>query len=92
MSLRGPDGVSRAVRVRVRNLLGDPAVAALLVDLEDVTEHLHARKIQAETEGRYRHVFDQSVGGVLLTAPDGRILEANPAFLAMLGYTEAEVR
>ena len=42
-------------------------------------------------EARWRSLFEHSLDGVLLTAPDGRILAANPAACAMLGRTERDV-
>jgi PAS domain S-box-containing protein len=38
-----------------------------------------------------RAVFEHSLDGVLLTAPDGSILAANPAACAILGRTEDEI-
>jgi PAS domain S-box-containing protein len=37
-------------------------------------------------------VFQTSIDGILLTAPDGRILSANPAACRMLGYDESGLR
>ena len=36
--------------------------------------------------------FDHSLDGLLITSPDGRILDANPAAVALLGYTREELR
>ncbi|MBZ4420253.1 PAS domain S-box protein [Myxococcus sp. RHSTA-1-4] len=49
------------------------------------------RKLR-ESERRYRALFDNSMDGILLTAPDGRIVKANRACTEMLGYTEEELR
>src|SRR6476660_5781954 len=45
-------------------------------------------------EARYRALFDNSVIGIRISsvAEGGRILEANPAYQKMLGYTEEELR
>jgi PAS domain S-box-containing protein len=40
----------------------------------------------------YRAIFDNSTDASLLTAPDSRIVIANSACTAMLGYTEEELR
>lgn len=40
----------------------------------------------------YRAMYDHSPDGVLFTAPDGRVLAANPAACEILGRTEAEIR
>ncbi len=39
----------------------------------------------------YRALYDHSPDGVLFTAPDGRVLAANPAACAILGLSEAEI-
>jgi len=44
-----------------------------------------------ESELRYRVLFESCLSGILITEPDGRILEANPAACAILGRTEAEI-
>jgi diguanylate cyclase (GGDEF)-like protein/PAS domain S-box-containing protein len=36
--------------------------------------------------------FEQCMDGLLVTSPDGRILDANPAACALLGYSGAELR
>ena len=50
-----------------------------------------AEERQRASEAQCRAVFEHSLDGVLLTAPDGAILAANPAACAMLGRTEAEI-
>ncbi|MBC7908529.1 MAG: EAL domain-containing protein [Rhodospirillaceae bacterium] len=44
------------------------------------------------SEDRFRAVFENAGVGVVLSEPDGRFVEANPAFCAMVGYSEAELR
>jgi PAS domain S-box-containing protein len=39
----------------------------------------------------YRALYEHSPDGVLFTAPDGRVLAANPAACDILGRTEAEI-
>ncbi|MHC1733891.1 MAG: PAS domain S-box protein [Bacteroidales bacterium] len=45
----------------------------------------------AESEIPYKSVFDHSIDGILLTAPDGRILVANPAACRMFGRSEEDL-
>lgn len=40
----------------------------------------------------YRSLYEYSIDAILLTAPDGRILAANPAACAMFGRTESEIK
>ncbi len=44
-----------------------------------------------ESEDRYRSLFDNSIDAVLLTAPDGSILAANPEACRIFGRTEEEL-
>jgi PAS domain S-box-containing protein len=43
-----------------------------------------------EAEARYRQLFTSAFEGILRVSPDGRILHANPAIAAMVGYGSAE--
>jgi PAS domain S-box-containing protein len=43
-----------------------------------------------ESEEQYRSLFENAVLGIYLTSPDGRIIAANPALVAMLGFNSFE--
>lgn len=44
-------------------------------------------------EKRHRSLFDKSTEGVVITSlADSRVVDANPAYLAMLGYTLEELK
>ncbi len=67
---------------------------------EDITERKRAEKeLQdaslslQESEARYRSVVEQSPDGIYLVDVDNRrIMESNPAFAQMLGYTSEKIR
>ncbi|OQY16572.1 MAG: hypothetical protein B6I36_10095, partial [Desulfobacteraceae bacterium 4572_35.1] len=40
---------------------------------------------------RFRTIFQSSVAGIAMLAPDGHFLQVNPAFCNALGYTEEEL-
>jgi PAS domain S-box-containing protein len=44
------------------------------------------------SEERWRNLFETSSVGIAITEPDGRILRANQALQAMLGYSETDLR
>jgi two-component system, cell cycle sensor histidine kinase and response regulator CckA len=45
-----------------------------------------------QSEAKFRSLIENSPYGILQTTPDGKVLQANPALVAMLGYgSEAEV-
>ncbi len=45
----------------------------------------------AESEQRFRRAMEDSAIGVAIVGLDGRIVQANPAFADMLGYTRSEI-
>ena len=92
VNARKRDGTSRDVELRISNQLAAPNVEAILVTITDITQRLRERRAATESEARYRQLFDNSLDGMLITAPDGRIFDANPAFLNMLGYTREEAK
>ena len=57
----------------------------------DITDLKATQTALKESEDRFRAMFAQAPMGVALTTKDGRILEANEAFLNMLGRTIEEI-
>jgi len=89
----GGAGVHRGVYQVLRAPLLDPEgnlVGAGEVAL-DVTRQVEAEEALRESEERYRLLYENSLDGIFLTKPDGRILAANPAVCRMFGRTEAEI-
>ncbi len=43
-----------------------------------------------ESEARYRGIFEESIGGIYRSSPEGKILVVNTAMANMLGYDSAE--
>jgi two-component system, cell cycle sensor histidine kinase and response regulator CckA len=61
-------------------LKGEEVVGASILG-RDVTE-------QREKELRFTELFETLQEGVYFSTPDGKLLDANPALVGMLGYTE----
>ena len=63
----------------------------ILLAFEDITERRRLEDLLAESEERYRRLFETASDGiVLLEKKEGHIANANPAVEEMLGYSEAE--
>ncbi|HEY0663673.1 MAG TPA: PAS domain S-box protein, partial [Thiobacillaceae bacterium] len=60
--------------------------------VEDISQREAAERRLAQSEARYRQLFEASIDGLGITDLEGRLLTANPAFLAMIGYTLDEAR
>ena len=66
-------------------------IGGLVLYTEFVTPSVEARHRLVAAEARYRAVFDQAAMGVARVSPDGRFLEINDRFCAMLGYSPDEL-
>jgi PAS domain S-box-containing protein len=58
----------------------------VLTIVRDISERKRAEAALAESEDRYRTLFNDSLMGIYRTTPDGQIQLANPALVRMLGY------
>lgn len=57
----------------------------------DITVRKETELALQTSESRFRTIFESSVAGIAMLAPDGLFLQANPAFCQFLGYTESEL-
>ena len=57
---------------------------------EDITERNRAEVALRQSEEKYRDIVENSVEGILRSAPDGSILSVNPALARMFGFESPE--
>jgi diguanylate cyclase (GGDEF)-like protein/PAS domain S-box-containing protein len=87
------DGTSFPVEYASTPIMEDGEVAGAVVTFTDITERKESREALKESEKRYRTVVEQSAESIWLFDPDSkRVLESNPEFQKMLGYTAEELR
>jgi PAS domain S-box-containing protein len=74
---------------------GEPGAAPPILDehentrelvVVDVRRYKKVKKALEASEERYRQLFENVPIGIYRTTPDGRIVDANPALVKMLGY------
>jgi PAS domain S-box-containing protein len=70
-------------RILVLKLLASQAAMAV--------ENAHLYRDLAEREARIRRLVDANIVGIIIFELEGRILEANDAFLTMLGYDRQDL-
>ncbi|MBW8898171.1 MAG: response regulator, partial [Massilia sp.] len=87
-----------AERLQVLDVLAAPAAIslenALLYDAlrEENAERKRAEEALKASEVRNRGIFESNIIGVFFTDITGRIIDANAAFLDMLGYARADLQ
>ncbi len=69
----------------------DGKVTNAVVQYIDVTGYKQVEKALQESEERYRSILENTDDAILLSVPDGTILQANPAACRMFGWTEGEI-
>ncbi|WP_176758439.1 sensor histidine kinase [Limimonas halophila] len=69
------------------------ASGRMLDHVADTLDDLHRRNAALrDSEARFRQIFERSYDGIFLVdVPGDRIVDANPAACAMLGYSEDEI-
>jgi PAS domain S-box-containing protein len=59
--------------------------------IHDITNRKLARQALEDSEEKYRLLFEQSRDAIMLVDPEGRVLEANQAWLDLFGYSRDEL-
>ena len=83
----------RAIDFSIKPVLDERAdVKFLLVEGRDISKYKRTRKALDQTTARFEAVFNRAGMGILIKDINGRILDCNPAFQSMLGYSADELR
>ena len=58
--------------------------------IRNISDRRLAEEALKESEKRYRSLFEEALDGIFITAPDGRVMDANKAGIKMFGYDSKE--
>jgi PAS domain S-box-containing protein len=86
-----PDGSVKFMHVLLhvsRNAAGNLEIVGAFMD---VTENTRLYRDLAEREAKIRRLVDSNIIGISIWEAEGRILEANDAFLQMVGYDRKDL-
>ncbi len=89
--VRHRDGGFRNVEIVGTNLFDDPDVAALVLNIRDVTEARETGHRLTESERRLRALVSGSWDAITLHDASGRYLYCSPAVTTMLGWEPEEL-
>jgi PAS domain S-box-containing protein len=64
----------------------------ILAEGRDITAQRRTREALFQSEARFKTIFEEAGIGIVIKGVKGRMLDCNPAFQAMLGYSAAELR
>jgi len=89
----GPQGANTAwYETRAVPIEKDNKVIAVTLICTEITERKQAEDELRESERKYRKLFESNKDGIVFTDMEGKILDANQAYMDMLGYTQEEIR
>jgi PAS domain S-box-containing protein len=88
---RHKDGSWRHLEGVGRNLLDDPLIHAVVVNVRDATERKRATEALADRERYYRALIEQALDITTVVDADAFIRYASPSNERVLGYTPAEL-
>jgi PAS domain S-box-containing protein len=86
LRIRRADGEVRFLEVVATNLLDDPAVGGIVLNLRDLTDTEVSRSALEMTETRFKHLVENISDTITLTDEHGHVLLSTGNLRSILGY------
>jgi len=84
------DGSERYFYGMGKNLLDNPDIAGIVMNVHDITERRKAEETIKKSEEKYRNIFENAMEGIYQATNEGRFITVNAAFARMAGYDSPE--
>ncbi len=92
-AIEWPDGMRVLLSINGAPLFDKNGhIEGVICTIQDVTERIRDSKALAESEQRYRTLFEQSRDPIYINTREGAFLDVNQAFLELFGYTREEIK
>ena len=69
-----------------KNLLSNPDIAGIVMNIRDITEQKLAEEALKKSEAKYRNIFENAMEGIYQVTPEGTFITANTTLARMAGY------
>jgi PAS domain S-box-containing protein/putative nucleotidyltransferase with HDIG domain len=86
------NGIWRVIEVLGTNLLAEPAIQGIVMNMRDITERKQAEEALRESEEKYRMLFEEAPVGIAISTLEGKIIDLNKGQAEMIGRTVEELR
>ncbi|MDI6741476.1 MAG: PAS domain S-box protein [Smithella sp.] len=84
------DGTQRYFYGIGKNLLDNPDVTGIVMNIRDITEQKKAEEALKDSEAKYRNIFENAMEGIYQVTLEGKFITANTALARMAGYDSPE--
>ncbi len=93
LELVGRDGAKYCIEASTKSIRGGnrDEIEGFVVIMRDITRRVNAEKALAESEKKYRKIFENSPQGFMLLDTEGRILDVNKKICDWLGYRPEDI-
>ncbi len=85
------DGEYRWVEAVGRNLLDDPDLPGVVINVRDVTERVETQARLHESQARFEALVEHASDVITVNDADGTLTYASPSALAVLGYEPGDL-
>lgn len=92
LELELADGTHKWVHTYGHPVVVDGKVVKVRGSFQDITQRKLNEKALRESEQKYKAFFENSLDAMILSDPQGEIIEVNQATCQLLGYSEQELK